>query len=381
MKPSGAVPVVIKSLVFPASAALGRPFVVENRPGAGGTIGAHEVAKAAADGHTLLFTATPHVIGAWLYKKLAYDALGSFAPVALIASAGADHLVKLWNAADGNAWAAPHKQPIPEMKGDFRTQVRVAQLDRAVAAWTAKAADNKQAVAEIDTQDPAAVAAAAREQKRNIAIQTVDQRIALLEKFDIDDDAIAGYYGALATRLGGIDITVAELTFADALAKAADDAARAVRAASNGRAMLTVDNVFDHMVDDSYGPRAAMQLVWTLGALRESPVVNLPFSADDPIGQVAERALAGARDAIKKALQSEFAGRHQINVPSQFKLRFVGKTKSALADWARKLLDKKPFKLVAVALANKMARIAWTIMARGQSYDPAHAFTHAAMSA
>jgi transposase len=49
-----------------------------------------------------------------------------------------------------------------------------------------------------------------------------------------------------------------------------------------------------------------------------------------------------------------------------------GKTRSALADWARKLLAKKPFKLVAVALANKMARIAWAIMAKGQSYDPAH---------
>lgn len=54
-----------------------------------------------------------------------------------------------------------------------------------------------------------------------------------------------------------------------------------------------------------------------------------------------------------------------------------GKTQSALADWARKLLDKKPFKLVAVALANKMARIAWAIMARGESYDPAHAATPA----
>ena len=52
-----------------------------------------------------------------------------------------------------------------------------------------------------------------------------------------------------------------------------------------------------------------------------------------------------------------------------------GKTQSALADWARKLLDKKPFKLVAVALANKMARIAWAIMARGCSYNPAHPVT------
>ncbi len=50
-----------------------------------------------------------------------------------------------------------------------------------------------------------------------------------------------------------------------------------------------------------------------------------------------------------------------------------GKTQSVLADWARGLLGKKPFKLVAVALANKMARIAWAIMARGESYDRAHA--------
>ena len=47
-----------------------------------------------------------------------------------------------------------------------------------------------------------------------------------------------------------------------------------------------------------------------------------------------------------------------------------GKTQSRLADWARVLLAKKPFKLVAVALANKMARIAWAIMASGTSYNP-----------
>jgi transposase len=44
------------------------------------------------------------------------------------------------------------------------------------------------------------------------------------------------------------------------------------------------------------------------------------------------------------------------------------RTKSRLADWARPLLARKPFKLVAVALANKMARIAWAIMARGAVY-------------
>lgn len=46
-----------------------------------------------------------------------------------------------------------------------------------------------------------------------------------------------------------------------------------------------------------------------------------------------------------------------------------GKSALALAVWARKLLANKPFRLVAVALANKMARIIWAVMTRGESYD------------
>jgi tripartite-type tricarboxylate transporter receptor subunit TctC len=68
------------------SAQMGGSFFVENKPGAGSTIGADMVAKSRPDGETLLFTATPHVISAHLYKKLPYDALKDFAPVALIAS-------------------------------------------------------------------------------------------------------------------------------------------------------------------------------------------------------------------------------------------------------------------------------------------------------
>jgi len=68
------------------AARLGQQFYVENRPGAGGTLGSDVVAKAEPDGHTLLFTATPHIISPWLYKTMPYDALKDFAPVARLAS-------------------------------------------------------------------------------------------------------------------------------------------------------------------------------------------------------------------------------------------------------------------------------------------------------
>jgi len=65
---------------------LGKPVFVENRPGAGGTIGAEFVAKSAADGHTLVITGSTHLISAHLYRKLPYDALKDFTHITMMAS-------------------------------------------------------------------------------------------------------------------------------------------------------------------------------------------------------------------------------------------------------------------------------------------------------
>src|SRR5262245_45754019 len=65
---------------------LGQPFVVENRPGAGGLVGTEAVAAAPGDGYTLLAVSPAHVINPSLYSKATYDPTNSFEPITLIAN-------------------------------------------------------------------------------------------------------------------------------------------------------------------------------------------------------------------------------------------------------------------------------------------------------
>jgi tripartite-type tricarboxylate transporter receptor subunit TctC len=85
--PGGAADLLARVVADKLSVAMGHPFVVENRPGAGGTIGADAVAKAAPDGYTLLLGVTAsQTIAPSIYKSLAYDPARDFKPVALVAT-------------------------------------------------------------------------------------------------------------------------------------------------------------------------------------------------------------------------------------------------------------------------------------------------------
>jgi len=86
--PPGSTPDIVgRTLSGKLQESLGQPFVVDNRTGAGGNIGAEVVAKAPADGHTLLIGINgPAAINKFLYKNLAYDSDRDLLPVSLLAS-------------------------------------------------------------------------------------------------------------------------------------------------------------------------------------------------------------------------------------------------------------------------------------------------------
>src|SRR5438094_444808 len=80
----GVQDIVARSFNAELGALLGRTVIVENRAGAGGTIGTGSVAKSAPDGLTLILAAASHTIAGSLYSKLPYDPLKDFTPIAHI---------------------------------------------------------------------------------------------------------------------------------------------------------------------------------------------------------------------------------------------------------------------------------------------------------
>jgi len=84
----GGLDVLGRMLAQKLSDRLGKPFVVDNRPGAGTVIGATSVVKAAADGYTIMLgTSSAYAINVTLHKALPYDPARDFAPIALVSNA------------------------------------------------------------------------------------------------------------------------------------------------------------------------------------------------------------------------------------------------------------------------------------------------------
>ena len=84
--PGGGTDVIARIVQEPLSQALGQQIIIDNRGGAGGSIGSDIVAKSPADGYTVLFTLSSHTINPAIYPKLAFDTEKDFLPVSLVAS-------------------------------------------------------------------------------------------------------------------------------------------------------------------------------------------------------------------------------------------------------------------------------------------------------
>jgi tripartite-type tricarboxylate transporter receptor subunit TctC len=82
--PGGSNDIVGRMIAAQLSERLGQQVIVDNRPGAGGTIGTGVVAKSPPDGYTLLVVSTPYAFGTAVYKTLPYDPVKSFVPVAML---------------------------------------------------------------------------------------------------------------------------------------------------------------------------------------------------------------------------------------------------------------------------------------------------------
>ena len=84
--PGGGTDIIARIYQEPLAKALGQPIIIENRGGAGGSLGTAVAARATPDGHTMLFTLSSHSINPVIYPKLPFDTEHDFRPVSIVAS-------------------------------------------------------------------------------------------------------------------------------------------------------------------------------------------------------------------------------------------------------------------------------------------------------
>ena len=124
--PGGAVDIVARTLGDELAKRLGQSIIIENRPGAGGTIAALAAAKSPPDGYTLVVVASGHAIVPFLFPKLQYDVFNDFTPISLLGNSPNLVLVRA-EFADEDA-RRPHCAGAPEAGAAFLRPCRQRHL-------------------------------------------------------------------------------------------------------------------------------------------------------------------------------------------------------------------------------------------------------------
>ena len=206
-----------------------------------------------------------------------------------LASAGADNLIKLWNAADGAPWAAPDKQPIAAMKGDFRAQFRVAQQERWLAAITAKVADDKKEATDAEAKiiTTAAAVTATTTAKEAAAKTLAEKKAAVKAPTDAKAAADKELAAAMEASKGAAE-------------KAAQAKAAAEKDANN--ADLAKANVEAKKVADEADKKTKEQEKKVQDAAAALTKATQEATTAEAANMAAEQAAAAAVTAIKKAV-------------------------------------------------------------------------------
>jgi len=133
--PAGsATDLVARVVGLELQSSLGQPFIIENKPGAQGSIASDQVAKGAADGYTLLLPANTHAAVPSLYKKVPYDAVKDFAPIARISTTSLVLMVRTdyppKNLQEFMAYAKANSGKLSAGYGSSSSQTSVSQLKK-----------------------------------------------------------------------------------------------------------------------------------------------------------------------------------------------------------------------------------------------------------
>ena len=184
----GGTDIVARIVAQPLSELLGQPVVIDNKPGAGGTIAADIVAKAPKDGYTLSAMSTGHTVSAAMYKSLPFDSAKDFAPVAAIAQSAlifVTHKDAPFSDIKGMiaaAKAAPGKLNFADV-GRGSTQNFAAELLRQMAGIDVK---------HIPYRNTPAGIAALRAKEVDYVSETLHSVLGLIRSGDLKPLAMAG---------------------------------------------------------------------------------------------------------------------------------------------------------------------------------------------